>query len=64
MEDNFHGFLLSLQVEISAAMGNCGSSLDCTLTGAPVQVDPDIAGIGVRRFLVYLIERFLQSLDQ
>ena len=30
------------------AMGNCESSLNCTVTGLPVESDPDISGIGVR----------------
>ena len=28
-------------------MGNCASNANCTVTGEPIQSDPDIAGIGV-----------------
>ncbi len=37
----------------ATVMGNCGSSLNCTMTDAPVEVDPDIAGIGVCLFLIH-----------
>lgn len=28
-------------------MGNCASSVNCTVTGQPTESDPDVAGIGV-----------------
>lgn len=28
-------------------MGNCASSVNCTMTDLPVESDPDVAGIGV-----------------
>lgn len=28
-------------------MGNCASTVDCTVSGQPIESDPDVAGIGV-----------------
>ena len=28
-------------------MGNCASSVNCTVTDLPIESDPDVAGIGV-----------------
>lgn len=28
-------------------MGNCASTVDCTVSGQPTESDPDVAGIGV-----------------
>ena len=28
-------------------MGNCASTVNCTVTGQPIESDPDVAGIGV-----------------